>query len=115
MPKLDQTTEYLTFRGKCKELSEQACNDDSSLRLVRGFYHCPIWGKQQHWWAARADGTIADLTARQFPSKGTGDYEEYDGRIDCEYCGKVVAEDQAYMVEHHAYCSDVCYGHDIGF
>jgi len=109
-------TDYSRYRGKCKEMSEAACAADPTLRLVRGFYHCPIWGQQQHWWTERADGTIVDPTVRQFPTAGAGaTYEEYDGIIECEYCSKRVSEDDACMVEHHAYCSDSCYARDIGF
>ena len=91
-------------------------NSDPSLRLVRGFYHCPLWGKQNHWWCVRSDGTIVDPTVKQFPTAGAGaEYEEFDGRIECEYCTKKVPEVDAYMVDQHAYCSGTCYGHDVGF
>ena len=33
-------SDYLEYRGKCKEMAEQAVVDDPSLRIVRGFYHC---------------------------------------------------------------------------
>jgi hypothetical protein len=110
-------SDYLTYRGKCKEMSEAACAGDSSLRLVRGFYHCPLWGKQAHWWAVRdSDGSIVDPSVKQFPTKGAGaEYEEFDGTIECEYCAKTVSEDDAYFVDHHTYCSGECYGHDVGF
>jgi len=42
-------------------------------------------------------------------------YSEYDGNIECEYCTKVVLEQDAYFVEHHVYCSGECYAHDVGF
>jgi hypothetical protein len=108
-------TDYAKYRGKCRELSETAVSADPSLRLVRGYYHCPFWGRQQHWWTVRPDGTIHDPTAQQFPPAGMGEYEEFDGNIDCEYCGKTVAEHDAHKVDHHVYCSYKCYGHDIGF
>jgi len=31
-------SDYLEFRGKCKEMAEDAVRADLSLRLVRGFY-----------------------------------------------------------------------------
>jgi hypothetical protein len=110
------STDYLDFRGKCKELAEAACAKDFTLKLVRGWYHCPIWGKQAHWWAVSLDRAIIDPSVRQFPTAGVGaDYEEYDGNIECEFCNKVVAESAAYLYAHHAYCSYTCFGHDIGF
>ena len=42
------TSDYLTYHGRCKELAEEAVTADPTLRLVRGHYHCPIWGKQAH-------------------------------------------------------------------
>ena len=109
-------SDYLQFRGKCKELAEAAVNEDSSLRLVRGFYHCPMWGKQAHWWAAKPDGTIVDPSVKQFPTGGAGaKYQEFDGSIECEYCHESVPEEEAYIYEQHAYCCYQCYGHDVGF
>jgi hypothetical protein len=109
-------SDYLTFRGKCKEMSEEAVRRDPTLRLVRGHYHCPLWGKQAHWWTEREDGTVVDPSVRQFPTAGAGaSYEAYEGQIECEHCGKAAHENDAYMVEHHAYCSDQCYARDIGF
>ena len=110
------TTDYLQYRGRCRELAEQAIAEDLTLRLVRGYYLCPLWGKQSHWWCQRGDGTIVDPSVRQFPTAGIGaEYIEFDGMIECEYCHKQAKEEDAYMVEHHAYCSYECYGHDIGF
>lgn len=109
-------SDYLLFRGKCKELAEQAVSADPSLTLVRGYYHCPVWGKQAHWWATREDGTIVDPSVKQFPTKGAGaEYEPFDGFHECEFCHKKVAEDKAYLVPPHLYCSYECYGHDVGF
>jgi hypothetical protein len=72
-------SDYIKYRGKCKELAEQAVIDDPALRLVRGWYVDPLWGKEQHWWTVRPDGTIYDPTKLQFPSKGTGEYIEFEG------------------------------------
>jgi hypothetical protein len=110
------TSDYLTYRGKCKELAEKAAASDSTLRLVRGYYLCPIWGKQAHWWCQRDDGTAVDTSVKQFPTAGVGaEYVEFDGIFECEYCHKRVEESQAYIHGRHAYCSYECYGHDIGF
>jgi hypothetical protein len=109
-------SDYLEFRGKCKEMSEQLVRDDPTLILVRGYYDCPTWGRQPHWWCKKPDGTIVDPTVRQFPTAGVGaDYEEYDGTVFCEYCGASVHEHDAYFVGHHVYCCDEHYGRDIGF
>jgi hypothetical protein len=106
--------DYLKFRGKCREMSEAACDADSSLTLVRGWYHCLVWGRQQHWWCRRADGSVYDPTAAQFPTQG-GEYEEFRGAVECEFCGKQVSEQDAYLVEHHVYCCGEHYAHDVGF
>lgn len=109
-------TDYLIYRGKCKELAQAAIAADPTLRLVRGYYFCPIWSRQAHWWAVKPDGTIVDPSVKQFPTAGVGaEYVEFDGNIDCEHCGKSVPEAEVYRVEHHAYCSDQCYARDIGF
>lgn len=101
--------DYLEYRGKCKELAEQACKEDPSLRLVRGHYWCPIWNSnEQHWWAVRPDGTIVDPSARQFPSKGLGEYEEFDGIVTCEECGRRIAGEKAIPIGRYAVCSDRC-------
>ena len=107
--------DYEKYRGKCKRFSEELCTQDVTLTLVKGWYHCPIWGAQEHWWCKKPDGTVVDPTAKQFPSKGIGEYEEYVGILCCEYCGTDVKEEDAYLVEHHVYCSYKCYGSDIGF
>ena len=108
-------TDYEKYRGKCKQMSEELCAKDVPLTLTKGWYHCPIWGAQEHWWCKKPDGTVVDPTANQFPSKGIGEYEEYVGILSCECCGIDVKEDDAYLVEHHVYCSYKCYGTDIGF
>lgn len=110
-----QQSDYLEFRGKCKELSEAACATDSSLRLVRGYYWCPIWKThEQHWWCEREDGTVVDPTAKQFPSKGAGTYTEFDGYFDCTECGKRVHEDDVYVHGRYAFCSGPCCARFVG-
>jgi hypothetical protein len=68
-----EADDYAKYRGRCREMSEALCAQDSTLTLVRGHYFCPFWGEQAHWWCQRSDGTIVDPTARQFPSKGAGE------------------------------------------
>lgn len=106
-----------SLRGKCKELSDQAVADDPSLRLVRGWYHCPFWGKQDHWWTVRPDGSIHDPTAAQFPGKGTlGEYEEFTGTCECANCGTEFQETDpnASFESRYAFCSYRCHGMFVG-
>ena len=105
--------DYLRYRGKCKKYAEAAAQDDPTLTVVKGWYICPVWGSQEHWWCKKLDGTIVDPTRMQFPSKGAGSYREFDGHYTCEYCGNRVHEDVVYNVDHHIYCSYECYGRDV--
>jgi hypothetical protein len=106
-------SDYAKFRGKCKTLSEEAVAADPALTLVRGHYLCPIWGEQGHWWTVRPDGSVFDPTARQFPSKGIGEYIPFTGFVRCESCGKEVKETDANHNGHHVYCSGECLYADV--
>lgn len=64
-----------TALGRCKEFAEDMQSEFPELRLVRGYYHDPQWGKREHWWLMLED-RIIDPTAIQFPSAGQGRYEE---------------------------------------
>lgn len=102
-------SDYTKYRGKCKEMAKEAVSLDPSLKLVRGFYHCPLWGKQQHWWTVRQNGDIYDPSCRQFPTKGAGAfYEEFDGMIECDYCGEKVPENRARFDGSYVYCGYDC-------
>ena len=106
---------YATYRGRCKEVCEELIKEDPSLRLARGWYECPMWGDQQHWWCVREDGTIVDPTVSQFPTEGVcATYREYDGVVTCEECGKELPEDDAQFDGHHAFCSGRCHAACIG-
>lgn len=108
-------TDYELYRGKCREMSEQAVKDDPSLVLVRGHYFCPIWGtSEQHWWTVRPDGSIYDPTSNQFPSKGFGIYTPFDGSCECSECGKLVLEEDAHFEGRYAFCSYTCHGKFVG-
>lgn len=100
------------FRGKCKELATAAADADSSLTLVRGYYHCPFDGKQGHWWCKKPDGTIVDPSSQQFKDRGAaGEYEEFDGSFECEECGCPVKESEIkFTVGRRVFCSYNCYG-----
>lgn len=99
---------YLKYRGKCKEMSEQLVAQDPTLTLVRGWYHCYQWGKQAHWWCKTATGEIVDPTKLQFPSGGLGEYEEFSGMVECEQCGRQVSEEDAKFYGRYAFCSESC-------
>ena len=96
------------MRGRCKEMSDAAAAADPSLRVVRGHYFCPHFGKQAHWGCVRPDGEIVDPSAAQFPSNGGGEYVEFDGQVECENCGKKVAEDIAIPCGSYPTCSNTC-------
>ena len=101
--------EYLQFRGKCKEMAEDAVCADPTLTLVRGHYYCPIWNTDEaHWWAVKPDGTIVDPSARQFPSKGRGVYTPFNGMVECAECGKELPENEARFDSNYAFCSSAC-------
>ena len=107
--------DYAKFRGKCREMSEELCRQDPSLRLVRGHYFCPIWNQEDpHWWCVKLDGTIVDPTAAQFPSLGRGLYTPFDGLVTCEECGKHVREEDADIDGGHVFCSYLCHGRCVG-
>jgi len=109
-------TSYEMYRGKCREMSEAAVIADPTLTLVRGHYDCPHWGEQSHWWTVRPDGTINDPTKDQFPSSGNGIYTPFTGMINCDECGKEVAESEAIVAGNgrYALCSGSCYGRFVG-
>lgn len=106
---------YLEFRGRCKELSEEACTADPSLTLVRGHYYCPIWNTEEaHWWTTRPDGSVFDPSKAQFPSNGLGIYTPFDGMINCSNCGKEMKEEEASFDSNYAFCSNWCHGCFVG-
>jgi hypothetical protein len=108
-------TDYEKYRGKCREYCDAAIAENPSLRLVRGYYWCPISNREeQHWWTVDLAGEIYDPTSKQFLSAGLGTYREFDGTVECDECGKVVAEEDASFDGRYAFCSYECYGHFIG-
>ena len=105
---MEQTTNYQKYRGKCKEFVDNAVKNDPSLTAVRGHYDCPIWGKQQHWWCVRQDGSIFDPTAKQFPSGGAFDYIAFDRNVECAQCGKNTPENETTFNGNYGFCSTGC-------
>jgi len=107
---------YFKYRGKCKEIINENIISDPSLRAARGWYHCPIWGKQGHWWCVRKDGSIYDPSTQQFPSGGIGEYEEFNGIVTCDECGKQILENDAIIDGngHYGFCSTKCITHFVG-
>lgn len=103
-----EESDYSKYRGKCKEMSEALVKADPSLRLIRGYYYCPFWGEQAHWWTVDKDGNVIDPTARQFPSMGEGEYVEFDGTVYCAECGKDMQEKEARFESNYAFCSVSC-------
>lgn len=111
----DEQTDYMKYRGKCKEFCEQAIKEDPTLTLVRGHYFCPIWGTSEpHWWTIRKDGTIYDPTAAQFGSKGGGIYTPFDGFVRCAQCDKEMKEEEAEFEGNYAFCSYTCHMRFVG-
>lgn len=108
-------SDYLRYRGKCREYSEAATKEDPTLRLARGRYYCPMWRQwEPHWWCVRQDGSVFDPTAVQFPSRGLGEYREFDGWMECSECGKHIREEDADTHGNYAFCSYQCYGRFVG-
>lgn len=109
-------SDRLEYRVKCKEFSDAAVLADPTLRLVSGWYDCPLEnGKQEHWWTVRQDGTIFDPTRKQFLSGGIPEfYQEFDGTFDCEQCGKSFPADDMIHEGRFHLCSDRCYLRMVG-
>ena len=107
-------SDYLEFRGKCKEMSEDLIRLNPTLKLVRGHYICPYWGEQPHWWTVDDMGIINDPTARQFPSKGMGHYVPFNGIVSCSQCGKEILESEADFESNYAFCSISCHMGFVG-
>lgn len=107
---------YLKFRGKCKEFCEQAVSEDPSLTIVRGHYFCPLWNTDEpHWWCVQKDGTIYDPTRLQFPSAGKGIYTSFNGMLECAECGKEFPETPNADIDgNYAFCSTPCHMRFVG-
>lgn len=104
-----ESANYLQYRGKCKEMSETLAALLPGLTVTKGWYHCPIWNtREEHWWCKDAEGKIFDPTKDQFPSRGMGDYEEFQGVFTCEQCKTPVKEEDVVMCGNYVVCSHRC-------
>lgn len=109
------THDYAKYRGKCRELCDQAIAEDPTLKLVRGHYHCPMWGPQAHWWTVRPDGSIHDPAVQQFPTCGfAAEYVEFDGAVECSQCGKKGKEEEFSFESNYRFCSTACHMRFVG-
>ncbi len=93
-------------RGLCKEICKRMKGVFPELRLVRGHFDDPIWGKRGHWWLLEPAGTVVDPTVSQFPGGGLGEYlpwiegaQEPTGK--CMHCGEL-------CYDHARTCSENC-------
>lgn len=112
---MSEQSDYLKYRGKCKELSEKLIEENPSFRLVRGHYFCPMWNRDEpHWWTVDPDGVIHDPSKLQFGSKGAGIYTEFNGMVECAECGKETKEEHATIYGNYGFCSSRCYGRFVG-
>ena len=109
-----EESNYMKYRGRCKEFCEKAIQEDPTLTLVRGHYFDFAWGEQPHWWTVREDGSIYDPTALQFPSQGKGEYVPFNGIFQCSECGKDVKEEEADIEGNFVFCSMLCHGRFVG-
>ncbi len=112
----EQMDNYKKYRGRCKEFVDAEIEKDPTLKAVRGWYDCPYDGRQAHWWCVRLDGTIFDPTQKQFKGPFVPYlYIPYTGTMPCCYCGEEVEVSKAVADGNRGYCSQRCYGKDIGF
>ena len=101
---------YMKYRGKCKEFCEELVSKNSHLEMVRGWYYDPIWNrKEPHWWCKDKEGKIHDPTSLQFAAGGIESfYEEFTGTLECEMCGNEVLEEETIPMGNYRCCSVYC-------
>ena len=103
-----EVNDYNKYRGRCKEMVDEAIALDPSLIAVRGHYWCWQWGKQAHWWCVRPNGEIYDPSIGQFPKPHIGDYTVFSGLIACDECGTEVKEAEATINGYYGFCTYSC-------
>ena len=98
---------YIKYRGKCKEMCDELIKENPELTLVRGHYICTFNNKkEEHWWTVDLNGEIVDPTKLQFLDAGMGEYIEFTGAVECEECGKVVDENDAIFAGRYPVCNE---------
>ena len=104
---------YKKYRGKCKIFAEEEVRKNSNLKLVKGWYYCPIWNtEEQHYWCENEKGEIIDPTKLQFPSKGMGKYKRYNGVLPCSCCKTDIKESEiqeSLVHSKYIFCTTQCY------
>lgn len=100
-------SDYLKYRGQCRQLCEEAVKNNAALLMVRGYYYDAFWGKQEHWWCVDIDGNIHDPSKKQFPDQN-GTYEEFSGYFNCKQCGKQITEAEGEVYGSYIFCSGDC-------
>jgi hypothetical protein len=112
---MEEESNYKKYRGKCKEFCEKEIEKNPLLILVRGYYYCPIWNKEEpHWWLIDDKNNIIDPTVLQFPSKGFGEYIPFNGFVNCSECGKEIKEEEADIDGNYCFCSNDCHLRFVG-
>ena len=103
-------SDYIKYRGRCKEFCDELIESNPDLRLVRGYYYEPLWDREEeHWWCVDINNEIHDPTKKQYPSGGIKEfYREFDGTLECEECKKIITEDQIVSIGRYAVCSNLC-------
>lgn len=92
-------------KSKCEDL----LIENPLLKIVSGFYYCPLTSKNNiHWWCITPAGDIIDPSKEQFGYQGMGDYIQSDGLIECKECGKRVKDDDAILLGDEQFCSNHC-------
>jgi hypothetical protein len=64
--------------GKCSEVTLEMQKIFPELIRVRGHYWDAIWGEREHWWLIDPSGETIDPTSKQFPTKGHGEYIQWN-------------------------------------
>lgn len=107
---METITDYKKYRGKCKELCTLLVSQNPDLVIMRGYYHDALWGKQPHWWCKDKLGNIIDPSKKQFPDQN-GDYEEFDGWMNCSNCSKQLHENDEGIIfqSNYVFCDGTCF------
>lgn len=78
-----EESDYLRYRGKCREFCDAAILEDPTLTPGPWLLPLPLLGQ-------------------------AGALVEFDGWCSCEECGKKVKEEDAIMCGHYPVCSQGC-------